>query len=77
MRDREEMTEDEHRLQDARESAARVYRAANFDAFAEEVENGEHDDCQQMRVARFFIEPPPPITPEFCAAWNEAVTGVK
>lgn len=69
MKDRQDMTDEEHRAQDARESAARDYLAAGFADFAEQVERGQHDDCQQMRVARFFVDPPQPHDPEFIRAW--------
>ena len=72
MKDRQDMTDEEHRLQDARECAALAYRAARFHDYATEVELGEHDDCGQMRVAQFFIEPPQSQSAEFIAAFDEA-----
>jgi hypothetical protein len=72
MKDRQDMTEEEHRLQDAREWAARRYRAEGFDDFAKRVERGEVDECSQVRLGKFFIDPAPPPSDEFLAAWKAA-----
>ena len=71
MKNRQDMTYEEHLRQDARESAARAYRAEGYDDFATEVERGKHDECQMMRLAKFFIEPTPPHDPAFIAAWDK------
>jgi hypothetical protein len=71
------MTEEEHCLQDAREWAARRYRAEGFGAFAERVERGEADRCSMVRIGRFFTEPAPPVIPEYSAAWDEFAPATK
>jgi hypothetical protein len=71
MKDPMDMTDEEYRLYHARDWAARVYRAEGFTSFADRVERGEVDGCSQVRLARFFVEPPQPHNEEFIAAWRE------
>lgn len=72
-----DMTDDEFDLYKARQWAARKYRAEGFNDFANRVERGELDDCQEMRVVRFFIEPTPPHTGAFLEAWDRAATAMR
>jgi hypothetical protein len=70
MRNSMDMTDDEFLLHQARQCAARAYRSEGFAEFAEQVELGLEDGCNQVRLARFFIDPPEPHTEEFIAAWR-------
>jgi hypothetical protein len=76
MNDVQDMTDDEILLDRARQGAARRYRIEGFNEFADRVERGEVDDCQEMRVVRFFHEPTPPHTDAFIEAWNRAAAGL-
>ena len=76
VKDPMEMNDGEYRLYHARTWAARVYQAEGFDDFAERVERGEADDCSQVRLAQFFVEPPQTVSSEFVAAWEEAARQV-
>lgn len=66
-----EMTDQQYDRYLARQRTAHVYRAHGFYAFAGRVEAGLEDECSQMRIARFFIEPKPEPSREYLAAWNE------
>lgn len=66
-----EMTDTEFCLYQARQRAAQTYRFEGYPEFAERVEMGFEDSCSQVRLQRFLIEPAPPVTAEFLAAWNE------
>lgn len=70
-----DMTDEEYDRYRARQSAACVYRANGFPAFADQVEEGLEDQCSQMRIARFFIEPAPEPSPEYIGAWAELAEG--
>jgi hypothetical protein len=76
VKDPMEMSDEEYRVYQSREWAARVYRAEGFTRFAERVERGEVDDCSQVRLARFFVETPQLICSDFAAAWDEAARQV-
>jgi hypothetical protein len=65
-----EMTDEEFRLYQARQRAAHAYQQAGFREFAERVQAGDEDECSQMRLARFFLDPTPELTDEFITAWN-------
>jgi hypothetical protein len=66
-----DMTDEKFRLYQARQRAAQIYRSNGFHGFAQRVEAELEDECSQMRIARFFIDPPREPGPEFIAAWNE------
>lgn len=68
------MDDDEYRSYQARERASRVYHHEGFGDFAKRVELGLEDGCSQVRLARFFVDPTPPASAEFVAAWNVAST---
>lgn len=71
MKDPMDMTDEEFRLYQARQRAAGVYRSEGFQKFAWRVEAGLEDTCSQVRLAQFFIDPSPPPTKEYIAAWEE------
>lgn len=66
------MTDEDYRLYKLRRFAAGILRGQGLTHFAEQAECGELDDCPEMRIAPFFIDPPLPQGDEFIAAWNEA-----
>lgn len=66
------MSDDAYRTYTARKNAAGIYRANGFDTFAQRIECGGEDDCSQVRLMLFALEPAPPLTDEFVAAWHEA-----
>ena len=76
MKDPMDMTDEEFLLYQARQGAACGYRAEGFDEYAEEVERGEHDECQLMRWAKLWLKPPQPHDDAYIAAWNEAAAQV-
>ncbi len=65
------MTDEQHRLDRAREWASAWFRAEGRDELAECVERGELGNCSEMRLGWFFNGPPQPLTEEFIRAWNE------
>jgi hypothetical protein len=74
MKHPQDMTDEEILLERARIWAARRYREEGHVDFAERVERGERDDCQEMRVVQFFVQPPQPHDPEFVRAWEAIST---
>lgn len=71
------MSEEKYRLYKLRRFAAGVLRQRGLDRFAEEAERGELDDCPEMRLAPFFIDPPQPHhEEEYIATWDEAAAQV-
>jgi hypothetical protein len=62
-----DMTDDEFRLYQARQNAAAGYRAEGFEQYADEVERGEHDECQLMRWEQLWLQPPQPHSEAFVA----------
>ena len=53
------MTDDEYRVHQSRQFGARMYRAEGFESFALRVEEGLEDDCNPVRLGRFFQNLPP------------------
>ncbi len=72
MKDPMAMSEEEYCLFRARGQAAKVYRSEGFDEFAARVERGWEDSSSQVRLARFFLEPPRELCEEFIEAWRAA-----
>lgn len=66
------MPDDEYRLYKLRRFAGGILRGQSMSHYAEKVERGELVDCQEMRIAAFFVDPPQPHDAEFIAAWNES-----
>lgn len=54
MKDIQDMTDDEWRLYQARQFGARMYRAEGHDWFALRVEKGLEDQCNPVRLGKFF-----------------------
>jgi hypothetical protein len=76
VKDVQDMTDEEYRLYKLRRFAASMFRGAGLDAFSEQVERGELDNCKEMLVAAFFIDQPEPNDQEFSVAWSEAAAQV-
>lgn len=74
MTDTYDMTDADYRLYKLRRLAAGLFRTLGLERFAQEVEREQLDDCAEMRVAAFFIDPPMPHGDEFIAAWEEEAT---
>jgi hypothetical protein len=71
-----DMTDAEYQVYRVRQAAASVYRRHGHAEFAQRVEAGFEENCSQVRLARFWTAPSPPLTLEFIEAWNEAVDGL-
>ena len=71
MKDVQDMTEDEYRLYKVRRVAAGIFLRFGHSEYAEQVERGELDECMEMRLGAFFVDPAQPPGPEFLAAWDE------
>jgi hypothetical protein len=54
MKDIQDMTDVEYRELKARQFAARMYRAEGYPEFAGRVEGGFEDNCNAVRLGRFF-----------------------
>lgn len=54
MKDIQDMTDEECRLQEARQFGARIYRGEGYNCFARRVEAGLEDQCNPVRLGRFF-----------------------
>lgn len=71
MIDVQDMTEAEYRLYKMRRFAAGIFRQFGPAELAEPVERGELDECGEMRVAAFFVDPTVPHGEEYLAAFEE------
>jgi len=76
MTDVQDMTEEEYRLYKLRRFAAGLLRRNGLDLFAEQAECVELDDCPEMRVAAFFVDPLQPHGDEYIADWDDAAARV-
>ena len=54
MKNVQDMTDEEWRLHQARQFGAKMYREEGHERFASRVEKGLEDQCNPVRLGRFF-----------------------